>query len=275
MVDKSIIHVGSVEVMSVSDGTLSFDKGQFFPDISEESWRPYMDELTPDGRVLMNVGSFVLRSEGKTILVDTGLGPDPLSAGISDYGHLLDDIMAKEVPPNEVDIVLMTHIHVDHVGWNLTAGKPTFPMANYLIPQREWDYWTKPEVVKDAEHIRNQVLPLKDHNVIEFMGDDYQITDELTTVSTPGHTPGHVSIAIASQGERAYILGDVAHSPAQAHYTDWCPIFDVEPDLSRKTRHQVLDMLEAQGILVSAGHFPDPGFGHFVKGETRRMWQGI
>ena len=80
---------------------------------------------------------------------------------------------------------------------------------------------------------------------------------------------------IASQGQRGYILGDVAHTPAQAHYTDWNPIFDVQPETSRSTRHAVLDMLEAEGILVSAGHFPDPGFGHFVRVGDRRQWRGV
>ena len=92
---------------------------------------------------------------------------------------------------------------------------------------------------------------------------------------TPGHTPGHNSIKVVSQGEHAFILGDVAHSPAQAHYTDWNPEFDIIPDDAKATRHKVLDMLESEGTLVSAGHFPDPGFGRFVRGEERRYWQGL
>jgi glyoxylase-like metal-dependent hydrolase (beta-lactamase superfamily II) len=130
-------------------------------------------------------------------------------------------------------------------------------------------------VLAGAAHVRDQVVPLQGLGCIDLIDDDYQITDELTTVSTPGHTPGHVSIMIASGGERGYILGDVAHSVAQAHYTDWCPIFDSDPDMARATRHSVLDSLEAEGTLVSAGHFPDPGFGRFVRVEGRRQWQGI
>jgi glyoxylase-like metal-dependent hydrolase (beta-lactamase superfamily II) len=80
---------------------------------------------------------------------------------------------------------------------------------------------------------------------------------------------------VTSKGEHAFILGDVAHSPIQAHYTDWCPEFDIIPDMARSTRHAVIDMLEAEGTLVSAGHFPDPGFGRFVRGEERRFWQGL
>ena len=129
--------------------------------------------------------------------------------------------------------------------------------------------------MENAEYVATQVVPLKELNIMDLIEDDYKITDELTAVPTPGHTPGHNSIAIASSGERGFILGDVAHSPIQAHHTDWCPAFDIEPGQARKTRHTVLDMLEAEGIIVSAGHFPDPGFGHFVRGESRRMWRGI
>ena len=104
---------------------------------------------------------------------------------------------------------------------------------------------------------------------------EHEITPELTTYPTPGHTPGHTSIRVTSNGEHAFVLGDVAHSPIQAHHTDWCPGFDIIPDMARATRHAVIDMLEAEGTLVSAGHFPDPGFGRFVRGEERRYWQGI
>ena len=208
-----------------------------------------------------------VRSGGKLIVVDTGLqAPD---------GILLDDMKKKGVDRDAVDIVVFTHLHPDHVGWNLTNGSPTFPKARYLIPKSDWDYWTQPSVLENAEHITKQVLPLKDLAVMDLIDSGYRITDELTTVPTPGHTPGHVSITIASQGERGYILGDVAHNLAQAHYTDWSPIFDVDPKLARETSHTVLNELETEGILVSAGHFPDPGFGHFVRGESRRMWQGI
>ena len=187
----------------------------------------------------------------------------------------MSDMQAKGVDPSAVGLVVFTHLHPDHVGWNLTGGKPNFPNARYLAPRKDWDYWTQPDVLSGATHVRDQVVPLEGLGFIDLIDDDYNITDELTTVSTPGHTPGHVSIMIASGGERGYILGDVAQNPAQAHYTDWCPIFDIEPDLSRRTRHSVMNMLEDQPVLVSAGHFPDPGFGHFVRVAGRRSWRGI
>ena len=261
------IGIGNVELISLSDGEPIRSPFMPFPDTTIEQWREFPELLDADEQIRSRYGTTAVRSGGKLIIVDTGLqAPD---------GALLTDMERKGVDRNAVDLVVFTHLHPDHVGWNLTEGQPTFPNARYLVPRRDWDHWTQESVVAGAPHISSQVLPLDELKIMDLIDDDYRITDELTTVSTPGHTPGHVSIVIASQGQRGYILGDVAHTPAQAHYTDWNPIFDVQPETSRSTRHAVLDMLESEGILVSAGHFPDPGFGHFVRVGDRRQWRGI
>ncbi|MDE2939594.1 MAG: MBL fold metallo-hydrolase [Chloroflexota bacterium] len=263
------IDVGNVELVSLSDGEPIRSPFMPFPDTTIEQWREFPDLLDSDEQIRSRYGTTAVRSGGKLIIVDTGLqAPDG-------SGTLLADMERKGVDRNAVDLVVFTHLHPDHVGWNLVEGQPTFPNARYLVPRRDWDHWTHAEVVAGAPHISSQVLPLNELNILDLFDDDYSITDELTTVSTPGHTPGHVSIVIASQGERGYILGDVAHTPAQAHYTDWNPIFDVQPSVARTTRHSVLDMLESEGILVSAGHFPAPGFGHFVRSGGRRQWRGV
>ena len=261
------VTVGNVELISVYDGYQIRPAQMPFPDTTLEQWREFPGALSAADEISFRFGSVVVRSGGKLVLVDTGMhAPD---------GVLLEDLQRKGVERSEIELVVITHIHPDHVGWNLVDGKPTFPKARYLVPRKDWDYWTDPVVMQNAEHVANQVLPLADLNVLDLIDDEYKVTDELTTVPTPGHTPGHTSIVVSSAGERAYILGDVAHNIAQAHYTDWCPIFDSDPDLARVTRHAVLDKLEAEGTLVSAGHFPDPGFGRFVRVEGRRQWQGI
>ena len=263
------ISVGNVELVSLSDGEPTRSPFMPFPDTTIEQWREFPDLLDSDEQIRSRYGTTAIRSGGKLIVVDTGLqAPDG-------SGTLLADMERKGVDRNAVDLVVFTHLHPDHVGWNLTDGRPNFPNARYLVPRRDWDHWSNAEVVAGAPHIASQVLPLNELNILDLIDDDYAITDELTTVSTPGHTPGHVSIVIASQGERGYILGDVAHTPAQAHFTDWNPIFDVQPDIARSTRHSVLDMLESEGILVSAGHFPAPGFGRFVRAGDRRQWRGV
>ena len=262
------ITVGNVEMVALTDGQGDMQPLEVFPSSSMEIWQSEYPDLLDGDLIHPRFGTTGVRSGGNLIIVDTGLqAPD---------GTLMSEMRDKGVDPAAVDLVVITHLHPDHIGWNMTDGSPTFPNARYITSQADWDYWTSPEVLESADHIREQALPLKDLNLIDLIGnEDYAITDELTAVSTPGHTPGHISIVVSSAGERGYILGDVAHSPAQAHYTDWSPSFDTDSDLSRRTRHAVLDNLETDGVLVSAGHFPGNGFGRFVREEGRRIWQGI
>ena len=260
--------VGKVDLVSLTDGHGVRMPAEFFRESSAEHWRSEYPELLDDEeRIHPRYGSVAVRSSGKLIIVDTGMQVEG--------GELLWDMARKGVDRNAVEIVVMTHLHRDHVGWNLTDGRPTFPKARYLVPKADWEFWTQPSVGPSQPHIRDQVIPLDDFNVMDLIEGDYNITDELKAVDTPGHTPGHISIVISSEGKRGFILGDVAHSPAQAHYTRWDPHVDIDHVQSRRSRYEVLDKLEAEGALVSAGHFPDPGFGRFVRRDGRRVWQGI
>ena len=260
--------VGNVELVSLLDGQAEGPPTGVFPASTIEQWRAeYPELLDANENIHPRFASVAVRSGGRLIIVDTGMrAPD---------GTLLKEMELKGVDREAVDIVVMSHLHPDHVGWNLTDGGPTFPKARYLVPRKDWDHWTQPSVLSDAPHITEQVMPLRDLNVMDLIEDEHKITDDLSTVPTPGHTPGHISFVISSAGQTGYILADVAHSAAQAHYTDWSPAFDTDPDLARTTRNRVLDQLEADGSLVSASHFPDPGFGRFVRTAGRRVWQVI
>lgn len=262
--------VGNVEMVALTDGQGDMAPLVVFPASSLEIWQSEYPDLLDGDQIHPRFGTTAVRSGGKLIIVDTGLqAPD---------GTLMSEMRDKGIDPDAVDLVVLTHLHPDHVGWNLIDGSPTFPNARYIATQADWNFWTSPEIAEseDHPHVKEQVLPLHDLNIIDLIGsEDYGITDELTAVSTPGHTPGHISIVVCSAGERGYILGDVVHSPAQAQYTDWSPVFDVDSNLSRRTRHAVLDGLEENGALVSAGHFPGNGFGRFVRDGGRRVWQGI
>ena len=198
--------VGNVELVSLMDGQGGGRPTDVFPDSTLEQWREYPDLLDREGNLHPRYGSVAVSSGGRLIVVDTGIGaPD---------GTLLGDMARKGVDRNAVDLVVTTHIHPDHVGWNLTDGQPTFPNARYLMPRVDWEYWTQPSVMEGAPHVKAQAMPLKGLDVLDLIEGEYAITDELTGISTPGHTPGHISIAIVSAGCRDFILGDVAHSPA-------------------------------------------------------------
>ena len=254
--------VGNVQIISLTDGQGNLSPLDMFPESTMEQWRAeFPGELDKDEHLNPRYGCCALRSGTKLIVVDTGMD-----------GVLIKDLRQKGIYLEAVDFVVLTHMHPDHVGWNLTNGRPTFPQARYIAHQADWDHWTQPSVLEEAPFVRDQVMPLKELGILDLIDGEHKLTDELTIVHTPGHTPGHVSIAISSAGEKGHILGDVAHSIAQAHHTGWSPVFDVDGDLARKTRQQVFDHLEAEGTLISAGHFPDPGFGTLVQSGDRRVW---
>jgi glyoxylase-like metal-dependent hydrolase (beta-lactamase superfamily II) len=275
-----IIRVGSVEVASLSDGILEFDLCNFFPAVPEGDWHPYASHLTTEHKIRFNLGSFLIRSDGRTILVDTGLGPRPVDAPDVPWGRLMRDFEANGVRPDDVDMVVLTHLHRDHVGWNLLteSGKyvPTFPNARYWMSAADWEACHEPAVQPARfPNAPSCVWPLAELGLVEFMTGEHALTRDLTAIPTPGHTPGHMSIWIASNGERALVLGDAAHSPVQVHEPDWVTRADMDPELTRRTRRALLDRLEREEVVVAAGHFPAPGFGKIVRLQGRRYWQGL
>jgi len=184
------------------------------------------------------------------------------------------------VRPEEVDMVVMTHLHRDHVGWNLTPQGtkfvPTFPNARYWMSRKDWETCHRPDVQPTRfVNAPTCVWPLEELGLIEFMNPEHNLTRDLTAVPTPGHTPGHMSILITSRGERALVLGDAAHSPAQLQEPDWVSRADMDPDLTRQTRKALIERLEREQILVAAGHFEAPGFGRIVRLKGRRYWRGL
>ena len=205
-------------------------------------------------------------------MVDTGYGP-------GGAGRLFGEMRARGVRPEEVTRVAFTHLHPDHVGWNVVTegseARPAFPNARYLVPRADFDFFTSPEGLSNFPYIKDQVLPLVALGLIDFLQPDNDITPELRVWSTPGHTPGHVSFLISSAGEKAVVLGDVAHSPVQAQETDWNSGFDVDQERARATRHAVFDRIEQEGLTMAAGHFPKPCFGRLVRLRGRRTWRAL
>ena len=277
------VRVGDVEIISLSDGSLAFDLCNFFPDIPEENWQPYQNYLTPERQVRFNLACFLVRSEGKTILVDTGLGPKPADSPEIPWGELMRDMEAHGVKSEDIDMVVMTHAHRDHVGWNLIAPdeqsggqrRPAFPRAKYWMSKTDWEVCHQPEVSHLFPNAAECLWPLDELGLLELMEGEQALTGQLTTLPTPGHTPGHMSIAISSQGEKALILGDVLHNPVQAHETDWVSRADMDPEQTRITRRSLMERLEQEGTLVAAVHMPAPGFGKIVRLEGRRYWQAL
>ena len=225
--------VGNVRIESVSDGHRDMNPTGAFPASDESAWRAeYAELLDGAGMIHPRFESFAPSSGGKMILVDTGLGgPD---------ATLICRMDGAGVRRETVDLAVLTHIHPDRVGGNMSDGSPTFPNARYPVAKMNWDRRTQPEIRADAPHVDARMPPPESLNVLDLIEGEYDVTDEVKTT----HTPRHVSLTASSGGETAFVLGDVARSPAQAHYTDWSPALDTDPDLAHRTRRRVLDALE-------------------------------
>ena len=188
----------------------------------------------------------------------------------------LANLAAAGVRAEDVDFVMCTHLHTDHVGWNtkLVDGvwQPTFQKARYLIGRTEFEYWEKETTAGDPRIFADSVKPVWDAGLVDLVATDHRICDEVSLVPTLGHTPGHVSVRISSHGEEALITGDFIHHPCQMAHTEWGSAFDFDPPASVRTRERMFADLAGKPVLVIGTHFAAPTAGHIVRdGDAFRL----
>jgi glyoxylase-like metal-dependent hydrolase (beta-lactamase superfamily II) len=270
------LRIGDATVVALLDKEHHVETTFHFPSVPVEAWGPYADLLTDEGLIPLAFGCFLVLADDRRVLVDTGwgpvVGPPGRSAG---PGRLLAELAEVGIGPNDLDLIAFTHLHPDHVGWNLVRDgedgpwRPRFGNARYLVPREDWESYR----ARDEVHpqIREQALGLEGMAVLDLVPSDGAVIASLTGVATPGHTPGHRSFVVQSGGERLFILGDLTHSPVIANETGWENVFDWDKPRARATRERVLDELEADATLAGVGHYPQP-FGRFARIDGRRQW---
>jgi glyoxylase-like metal-dependent hydrolase (beta-lactamase superfamily II) len=257
-----------VEIESSSPASFLFGDALTPERLARHAWlRPHhVDER---GRLRGSIHCFVVESRGRRIAVDTCVGNDKtrsIERWHRRQGAFLADLAAAGFAPATIDTVLCTHLHVDHVGWNTrwVDGRwvPTFPNARYLFGRAEWAYWSGATDADDAHDpaqvLEDSVRPVFDAGLAVLVETDHRITDEVVLEPTPGHTPGHVSVRIASRGAEAVITGDLMHHPVQCCDPSLGSRFDWDPGLARRTRLAFLQHHAARGTLVLGTHFAPP-----------------
>ena len=219
---------------------------------------------TEEGRLKMSIHLLVVETPSRRIVVDTGLGNDKQGRNVPTWndrqGPFLQTMREAGFAPDSIDTVLCTHLHVDHVGWNtrLVEGKwvPTFPNARYVFGKAEYEYWRDNSVEPDKVAVFNDsVKPVMDAGKADLVASDARLSDEITLIPTPGHSPGHMSIHVQSDGEQALLTGDVAHHPCQMAHLDWSSTADSDPVRSAVTRHELFSRFADTPTLVIGGHF--------------------
>jgi glyoxylase-like metal-dependent hydrolase (beta-lactamase superfamily II) len=240
--------------------------------------------MDADGRLKMSIHALVIEAPGRRMIVDTCLGNDKQGREVPAWnnfqGTFLRDLAAAGFARETIDTVMCTHLHVDHVGWNTMRvdGKwlPTFPNARYLMGRTEFEYWREQhDRGTHAEFVAifdDSVRPVFDAGLVDLVATDHRVSPEVSFVPTLGHTPGHVSIKIASQGEEALITGDFIHHPCQMARPDWAATVDFDQTASTQTRRDVFASLAGKPTLVIGTHFAGPTAGRIVRdGDAFRL----
>jgi len=267
-----------VEVNAYEDDISMLLKDETAEFVKQHEWlRPHF--ATAAGQMKISFQAFVLRSRGKNVMIDTCIGADrkrEYEVFCNLKTSFLQDLAVAGFPAESIHAVLCTHLHFDHVGWNthLVNGRwvPTFPQARYLFGKKEYDHWVHMRNTggyHDFEHMHDAIDPVIAAGLVDFIGPEHALTDEVSLFPTPGHTPGHVSVLIRSKGKEAVITGDLMHHPIQLSYPQRHVNFDMNKDQGAQTRQAFVDRFGGREVLVIGSHFSDPTSGWIVRdGES-------
>jgi glyoxylase-like metal-dependent hydrolase (beta-lactamase superfamily II) len=250
-------NLGDLECMVVSDGT------NFKPEIKTD-----IDTL-----------SLLVRTKAHTVLIDTGwgIGMQP------DTGKLIQNLQVAGIQCRDVDTVIFSHGHVDHIGGNTDAHRrPAFPNARYVMYRKEWEYWTSEhEFTPEEQSIRQLILASVQKNLIpikdrfDLVEDETEIVPGITFFKSPGHSPGQIVLVISSGTEQLLYTGDVFHHPSELGRSDLDWVSNSIPEEIRKTRNQLISLAAAPNTLFFASHFPFPGVGHIVQKDNVWSWEPL
>lgn len=263
-----------VEVNAFEDNMWMLLEGATEEFVQQYKWLvPHF--ATPGGKMIISFQCFVLRSQGKSVMIDTCIGADrkrEFDVFCNLQTTFLEDLEYAGFPRTSITDVLCTHLHFDHVGWNTMKvdGKwvPTFPQARYLFGKKEYDHWIHlrdTHGYHDVEHLYDSIAPVVEAGLVEYISPDYRITDEVSLFPTPGHTPGHMSVLIESRGQKAVITGDMMHHPIQLTDPGRHARFDMDKAQGGRTRLEFVERFGDRDVLIIGSHFSEPTSGWIVR----------
>ena len=271
-------NIGDVRVTRIEEQMgPGFPAKDFFPEFEAEAFRAEQHWLAPNyfqaesGRLMTSIHSWLVRTGKFTILIDSYSGNHKPRPGMPRFDMLntqyLERLREAGVQPEEIDYVMCTHLHVDHVGWNtrLENGKwvPTFPNARYVMSRTDHDHWAavakRPGSVPfEVNTYNDSVLPIVEARMAEFVSGDHAMCGCLVLKPTPGHTPGQIRLDLDSRGKRAIFAGDALHNPVQVPLWKWNSVFCEDRDMARRSRQKLLADCVEQGALLMPAHFASP-----------------
>jgi glyoxylase-like metal-dependent hydrolase (beta-lactamase superfamily II) len=287
--DTYHFNVGAFECMAIGDGAFTYAPPMFPPpamlhfsnapkeqleqaliehNLHPEKWTSWTSPYTC---LLVNTGE-------QLVLVDTGGG-----ALAPQVGHLVEHLQVQGIGPGDIDTVIITHCHPDHInGITLDNGSLAFPKARYAIQKQEWNFWTSEQAEqKLPAHTRDILLGIARRNLSQIQGrldlieGERDILRGIHAIPAPGHTPGHVALSITSKGEQLLNISDTVLHPIHLEHPDWHAVVDLVPEKAETTRRRILHLAATENLLVMAFHFPFPGLGYVKKKGEKWQWKPI
>jgi len=281
-------HIGDIRIDRIIEQEVpAFDPSEFLPELTKEMIDPHRHWLEPKGfdpatgLMIFCMQSYVIRTGKHNILVDTCIGnhknhPNRPHWHQKTDNTYMDALKRSGLTVDDIDFVMCTHLHPDHVGWNtkLENGQwvPTFPNAQYVFSEKELAHWEKTHAETPIPYVAESVLPIVHAGRVQQVKSDHQFDDQIWCEPTPGHTPDHFSLCLKHGSHNGVITGDLIHSPIQCVYPETPARPDVDKPLASKTRRAYLEKYADTDTLVCTMHFPSPSMGHFVsEGDAFRF----
>jgi glyoxylase-like metal-dependent hydrolase (beta-lactamase superfamily II) len=257
------VKIGAIDLIPLSDGLCRLPP-QFYVGLDYEA---HPELLTPDGKIEIPIGCYLVRTGDRLVLLDAGLGP--VSVGWAEGGGLPAALAALGVSPSDIDTVVCSHLHIDHIGWLVHQDVPFFPNATIRYGEADWGRFVDDVDASDRSAVIMKTLAAAGR-LEPMSGDMVPLAPGLTARSTPGHTLGHYCMVVSSGEERAFLLGDAVECPLQLDEPDFYAISDVDPALAGRTREALWRELEGTSALIGAAHFPGLEFGRVLRGQGKR-----
>lgn len=268
--------LGSFECVCISDGSHDYPPHSFFANVPKERIEQILRQrnlptdhiTTPYVYLLANTGA-------NQVLVDMGAG-----SLLPTTGRMLQNMKAAGVEPADIDTVIITHAHPDHVGGTLDEeGKPIYANARYFIFKREWDFWFSETASAKAPELhvalaRKNLEPIRDQ--VHLLDQESEIVPGIRAIAAPGHTPGHMVVSVSAGDEQLLYFSDTVLHPLHLEYPDWTPIYDILPEEAAASKRRIFDWAAEEKVLLLGMHFhPFPSLGYVVKKEKGWQWQPI
>jgi glyoxylase-like metal-dependent hydrolase (beta-lactamase superfamily II) len=269
----------------IEQETTFFPALELFPTLTPDllaqnrDWMRKAGAIDAEDVLILCFQSYVVRTPHHTILIDSCIGnhkPRPLRPKWHQKSDdsFMGGLKTAGLSVEDIDFVMCTHLHVDHVGWNtkLENGRwvPTFPNARYVFGKTEYDYWADQHAKAEVPPFGDSVLPVVEAKRADIVGNDFALGDHLRILPTPGHTPGHVAFTFGKAKDDAVFVGDIMHSPLQLRHPELSPRFDVDAAQAAVTRKDFLERYCDTDTLCCTAHFPSPS-----TGRIRRKGSGF